>query len=161
MRIVPYLLYLLLIAGHATILRDLTSIYGVTVNLTALMVLLVAVYKSELTSLWFGLAAGLVMAAGIPSQLGVQALIMTALAVGAFHARERLNLDSFYAKLLLVIGGVVLHNIALLVLQPGPGFWFLLLTVALPGALYSSLLGWVFFLLKEKRFNWQSIKAIF
>jgi len=161
MKLIPYLMYLLLIAGHATILRQVTSIYGVTISLAVLTVLLVAIYKSEFTALWYGFVAGLVVAAGVPSQMGVHALVMTALAVGAFHTRERLNLDSLYAKVLLVAGGVLVHNIALLALQPGPGFWFLLISAALPGALYTTLLAWVFFLIKEKRVTWQSIKAIF
>lgn len=161
MKLIPYLMYLLLIACHATILRQFTSIYGVTISLAVLTVLLVAIYKSESTALWYGFAAGLVVAANTPSYMGLHALVMTALAVGVFQIRERLNLDSVYAKVLLVTGGVIVHNVVVLALQPGPGFWFLLISSALPGALYTSLLAWVFFLTKERRITWQSIKAIF
>ena len=111
MRAIPYIFYLLLIAFHEVFLRNLTSIQGVTLNLPAIIVLTVALYRSELTAVWFGFIVGVVMSAGNPDLMGWNALVFSVLAVVAFHARERLNLDSFAAKLILLIGGVLIHNL--------------------------------------------------
>jgi len=64
MTIIPYLIYLLLVALHVVILKDVTTIYTVPLNLSAFLVLAVTLYKDDMTAIWFGFFAGLVMAAG-------------------------------------------------------------------------------------------------
>jgi hypothetical protein len=46
-RLIPYLLYLLLVGLHQVILKDVTMIYNATINLPAFLVLAIAIYKSE------------------------------------------------------------------------------------------------------------------
>jgi hypothetical protein len=79
----------------------------------------------------------------------------------AFHVRERLNLDSLLAKLLLMFGGIFFHNIAVLIIDQAGGFLYLLGANALPGAVYTSLLALLFFGFKEGLFTYQRLKAIF
>jgi rod shape-determining protein MreD len=160
-RVIPFILYLLMIGLHQTITKDVTAIYSTAVNLSGLLVLLVAVYKPELVAVWFGFAAGLVVAAEEPGMLGWQALALTAIGLAAFHVRERLNLESLYAKLILILAGVLLHNIAIILLRGGEGFFFLLLVSAFPGAVYTMVIAWIFFLVKEKKITLQKVKAIF
>jgi rod shape-determining protein MreD len=160
-RVLPFILYLWLIALHQVIMRDGTAIYSAEINLPALLVLIVAIYKSELASVWFGLAAGLVTAAGEPALLGWQALAMAVLGIAAFHVHKRLNVESLYAKLLLIVGGVFLHNLFSILVRGGEGFFFLLLASAFPGAVYTMIIAWVFFLFKEKKITFQKVKAIF
>ncbi len=161
MRTVPYILYLLMIGLHVVVLREITSVYSVSVNLAALTVLAVALYKSELTAMWLGVMVGLVMAAGDPSHLGWYALMYGMLGLLGYHVRERLNLDSLYAKLLLVIGGVLLVNIVSLTVVGMEDFLSRLFTVAAAGALYTTFVGWVFFLFKEGIITLKKIKSIF
>lgn len=160
-RLLPFVLYLLLIALHQEILRQGTSILSAEINLPAFLVIAVAIYKSELVSGWFGFAAGLVTAAGEPGLLGWQALAMSMLGIAAFHVHRRFNVESLYAKLLLIVAGVLLHNIFSILVRGGEAFFYLLLDSAFPGAVYTMIIAWGFFLLKEKKITFQKVKAIF
>lgn len=160
-RIIPYLLYLLLLGMYQVIWREVTSVWGVSINLAALMVLLVALYQSEMKTVWFGLVVGMVLAAGTPALMGWHALVLAALGLIAFHVKQRLNLDSLQAKLLVVLGGLVIHNALCILIAGGHGFFYLLWSSAVTGAAYSTLVAWVFFLLKEKRVTWRKVRSIF
>lgn len=162
MTIIPYLLYLWLIALHMVVLRDATAVFGVTLNLPALIVLAVAIYKQDTVAAWFGFFAGLVAAAGgPPEQLGWQALAMSLLALAACRVRERLNLDSLKAKLLMIIGGVLIHNLVSLILSRADAFLIHLVDYVVVGAVYTTVLAWLFLLVKEQRITVEKIKAIF
>ena len=161
MRVIAYILYLLLIGMHVVIWRDVTSVWGVVINLPACLVLLVALYKEEVPVTWFGFLAGLVAAAGTPDRAGWYALLMAVLALAACFVRERLNLDSLKAKLLLVLGGVFVHNVAGLIISGTDGFFLLLATSALTGAVYTTLIAWLFFLFKEGKLTVEKVKSIF
>ena len=160
-KLIPFILYLLLIAVHEVMIREATTIYSAAINLPGFLVLAVAIYKPEIVSIWFGFAAGLVMAAGRPDLFGWHALTMAALGLVTFHFRERLNLESLYSKLVLIFGGVLLHNSLLLTINGGGGFLYLWLVSALPGAVYTAAVGWIFFLVKEKKITYEKAKAIF
>ncbi len=160
-RVIPFILYLLLIAAHEVIVRDVTTIYSATIDLPGLLVLAVAIYKPEVVCTWFGFAAGLVMAAGRPDLFGWHALMMAAMGMATYHFRERLNLESLYSKLVLIFGGVLVHGTLVLAVNGGAGFVYLWLTNALPNAVYTAAVGLVFFLFKEKKITFQKIKAVF
>ena len=160
-RLIPYLLYLLLVGLHQVILRDVTLIYNAAINLPAILVLAVAIHKSEISALWFAFLVGVVMAAGMPSAIGWHALILSALALAAFHFRQRLNLDSMYSRVLLVSGGVLVHNILSLLVNQPDAFIYQLWSNALLGAVYTSLIVWVFFLFKDGKITFQKFKEIF
>lgn len=162
MAIIPYLLYLLLIAFDNVILKDAVSIHVATINIPVLIVLIVALYKDDVSTVWFGFFAGLVAAAGgPPDQLGWQALIMAALAAVGSFVRERLNLDSLRARLLVILIGVLLHNFFSLVLSRSDGWLVFFFSYVLAGAVYTTILAWLFFLVKEGRLTFEKIKAIF
>ncbi|MDH3889850.1 MAG: hypothetical protein OEV49_02100 [candidate division Zixibacteria bacterium] len=160
-RALPFVLYLFLMGLHVVVLSGVTAIYTAQINLAALLVLAVAVYKSELVATWFGFAVGLVLASGSPDLVGWHVLWLAGLGLAAYHARERLNLDSLYARLLLIVGGVFLHNILILLTNGGVDFWYQLTAIALPGAVYTALPAWLFFLIKEGRITITKIKALF
>jgi cell shape-determining protein MreD len=162
MAIIPYLLYLLLIGFDAVILKDTITIYTASINMPVLVVLTVALYKNEVTAVWFGFFAGLVAGAGgPPALLGWQALIMAVLAAAGSFVRERLNLDSLRARLLVVLIGVLLHNLISLALSRSDGWPVFLFSYVLAGAVYTTVLAWLFFLVKEGRLSAEKIKAIF
>lgn len=163
MRAAPYFFYLWLIAMHEVFLRDLTSLWGININVAALMVLGVALYKTETVSAWFGFLAGLVAFVGLPNEnlLGVHTLSLAALGVAAYNVRQRLNLDSLYSRLFLVFFGVLAHNIFILLLSGVDNVFLLFLTKALPGAVYTSIIAWVFFLLKDKKVTLDKLKSNF
>ena len=159
---IPYLLYLFLIGLHMVVFRELTAVYTFELNLPAFIVIAVALYKEDVPATWFGFVAGLVLAAGgPPSMIGWQALWMAVIALAACYVRERLNLDALKAKVLLILGGVLVHNIVVLILGGFDRFFVNLLTVALAGALYTTVFGWLFLLFKERRITYQRVKAWF
>lgn len=160
-RLIPFLLYLWLIALHQVVLSDATSILGVAINLPVLVVLLVGLYKSELEACWFGFVVGLVAYAGTTHALGWHAVAMAVIGFLVFHSRARVNLESVYSKLLLVFVGVVVHNIFVLLLSRGDNLIYILVTKALTGALYTTVPAWIFFLFKEGKITYRKFKAIF
>ena len=161
MRLIPYIAYLMLIACHQVILKDLTDIFGVALSLTAFLVMAVAISKSELTSLWFGFVAGLVMLAGRPELMGAGAVITAMLGLAAFHVCERLNLESLYSKLLLVLAGVILHNVLILLMMNWSEFFGLFLVSVLPSAVYTTVLAWVFFRIRDGQLTFRKIRSVF
>jgi len=159
--LIPYLLYLFFISGYEILLRDHLIVAGVTINLAALMVVAVATYKSELTSMWFGFAVGLVLGASEPRLMGWYTLATATLGLTAFYLRTRLNLDSLKARLILVFGGVLTYNIALLVIHWSNQFLLRVFDTALLGAIYTVLLAWVFFSVKDGRWTMARLRSLF
>ena len=160
MKLIPVFIYLLFLGLYQVIFRDLIDIYGVTINLAAFLVLAVALYKSEVMTMWFGFLTGLVLSAGNPNLLGWQALVLALLGIAAYNIKERLNLDSLYTKLLLIFGGVLVHNIISLIIESDPRFYLLWANI-LFGAIYTSLLALFFFWFKEGYITLRKIKSIF
>ena len=161
MRAVPYILYLLLIATHQVIWRDVTSIFGVMINLAALMVVLVALYKTEMIAVWFGFLAGVVLAAGNPAMIGWHAFALAVLGLVAFHVSERLNLESLYARLLLVSGIVFIHNLLKLLINQTDGLFYLFWTSVITGVVYTTFVALLFFTVKERKITVQRLKSFF
>ena len=155
------MLYLWLVAMHQVFLADVTAIFGVHLNLPVLLVLIMPLFKSEVVSCWFGFLVGAVAMAGLTSLMGWNALVMTVLAFLAFHTKDKMNLESVYSKLLMVFVGVLIYNIINLVMIRTDGIFILLGAKALTGALYTTLIAWLFFLVKEGKITFQKFRAIF
>lgn len=159
--LLPYLLYLALIGMHQVMTINLISVYGATVNLAALIVVLVAVYSSETTAAWFGFWAGIVAFAGVPAVLGWHGLVLALIGIASFHIRGRLNLDSQRSRLLLVTGGVLAHNLISFIIDSHELLWWAMTLNILVGALYTGLLAWIFFLFKDRRISTQKVRSVF
>ena len=137
--LIPYLLYFWLVAMHQVFLADVTSVFGVTINLSALLVIAVALYKQEIEVGWFGFFVGLVTYSSLVGSLGWHCLFMAALGVVAYNMRTKMNLESVYSRLLIVFVGVFIQNIFALAVIKADGFFLLLWTHALTGAVYELL----------------------
>jgi len=164
MRYLPYLLYLLLIAFYRTNLIGLFSIGPIEIYLTALIVLLVALNKDYLVALWFSFAAGFIYDAPDPSHLGVHMIILILLSLAASYAKERLNLDSITSRLLLVLSGLFVYSLPYILIYATSGtseFFRLLIQVAIPSALYTTALGWLYFMFQTGRLSYARLKSIF
>jgi len=161
MRIVPFILYLLLIAFYQVVLYNPTAIHGITMNIAGLTVLFVALYKPELTATWFGFFAGIVLASGEPGQIGWQAASLAGLGLVAFHVREKLNLDSLLAKVLLVFIGIVIHNFLSWIIDPSLRQFALFLPFVLGGALYTTVISIFFFFIRDGLITRRKIQQLF
>lgn len=160
-RILPYMIYLWLVAMYQVFLGDVTAIFGVRLNLPVLLVLLVPLFKSEIASCWFGFLTGLVAMAGVDPVTGWNALVMAVIAFMAFHTKDKMNLESIYSKLIMVFLGGLIYNIVSLVMVRGDGVFILLGAKALAGAIYTTLAAWLFFLVKEDKITFRKFRAIF
>ena len=160
-RYLPYILYLWLIGLHQVILSDLTVILGVNINIVMLIVVIVALFKSEINTLWFSFFAGLVGYAGNVGSLGWYVLFTMIVAMCVYYIKIRMNLESMKTKVLFLIGGVLAHNIFLLILSDIDNFLIFFIKQALLGALYTMFIGWVFFLIKEENLTYKKIRSIF
>jgi|WetSurMetagenome_2_1015567.scaffolds.fasta_scaffold111063_2 rod shape-determining protein MreD len=164
MRLVPYIIYLLLISLFYTNLNDLTSIGPAQIQLVALMVFLVALNKKYLEALWFAFAAGIVFDAQDPAHLGAHALMLTLLSMATSFACERFNLDSLKGRILMVLAGLLVYCVpaTLLYTTSGAGeFPRALLRVGLPSVAYTTALAAIFFLFQSGQWSYQKIKSLF
>ena len=164
MRLVPYILYLLLISLFYTNLHDLTSIGPAQIQLVALLVFLVALNKKYLEALWFSFAAGIVFDAQDPAHLGAHALVLALLSMGTSFARERFNLDSLKGRILLVMSGLLIYSVPATLLYTTSGsdeFPKSLLRVGLPSVAYTTTLAAIFFLFQSGQWSYQKIKSLF
>lgn len=164
MRGIPYILYLLLIAFYRTNLIGLFSIGEIHINLTALIVLLVALNKEYTTALWFAVAAGIVYDAPDPSHLGVHMIILSVISVVTSEVKERLNLDSIMSRVLLLTTGLLLYSIPQTLIYATSGaseFFRLMLSAAVPSTIYTAAFGWLFFMIQIGRLSYAKLKAMF
>jgi hypothetical protein len=153
MRAIGYLLYLVLIAFHEVILRGGTSIAGVSINLPAIIVFSVALYRSEAEAVWFALAAALVMSAGTPLIMGYQVLTMVFISLTIYHAREQLNVEALVTRLALLIAGVLLHNILTLAMSRPSDFFYQLWRFSLTGTIYTGAVAYLIYTVIVDRFS--------
>lgn len=158
---IAYFLYLSLLGMHQVFLKDVTSIFGVTVNMVALIILLLSFYKSDLTVIWFGLAAGIVAFTETENMLGWHTAAICIIGYIACNLKVRLNLDSIMARLLMILGGVFIHNLILLIFSGLDNFLILLLRSVIPGAVYTTVIAWIFFLFKDGKITFNKVKTIF
>jgi len=164
MRLIPYVLYLFLIAFDRTLLSGLIAIGPAQLYTAALLVLLVAQHKSYTTALWFGIAAGVVFSAPDPSRMGIQMFVLAFLAAALAQLKVRFNLDSLRSRFLLLVGGLVMYAIphTLFFTTAGSdavGFTFL--RVALPSIAYSAVVGWLYFMIQTGHLSFTKIKTLF
>jgi rod shape-determining protein MreD len=136
-------------------------VYQIDINLAALAVVLVGLYKEATTAAWFGFAAGLVLAADAPDMMGWHGLALTVLGIAANQLREAVNLESIDARLAAVGGGVLLHNIACALFDQSGDFLHLLWAQCLGGAVYSMAVAWIFFMIKDGKLSFKRIKSVF
>jgi hypothetical protein len=61
----------------------------------------------------------------------------------------------------MIIGGVLIHNLASLILSRADAFLIHLIDYVVAGAVYTTVLAWLFLLVKEQRITVEKIKAIF
>ncbi|PWB67670.1 hypothetical protein C3F09_13060 [candidate division GN15 bacterium] len=153
MRAIGYLLYLVLIAFHEVIFRGATSIAGVSINLPAIIVFSVALFRSEAETVWFALAAALVMSAGTPLSMGFQVLAMVLISLAIYHAREQLNVEALVTQLAMLIVGVLIHNSLTLAFTKPSDFWFQMARFTLPGTIYTGAVAYLIYTVIIGRFS--------
>ncbi|MBN2226874.1 MAG: hypothetical protein JW763_05880 [candidate division Zixibacteria bacterium] len=161
MRILPYLLYLYLLGLHLTILSDVTSIQGVRIDLAALLVILVALYKSDLVALWFALASGIVVGSLRLDLMPWEMFVLGVIAVAIHQSSRRMNLESLTSRLLLLGGFLLLHGLAISLVISTSDFGTMLIRQVIPGTVYTLLFGWLFLLWRDGCLTWEKIKALF
>lgn len=161
MKLIPYLIYLFILTFHDTILVNLISVYGVTVDISVLLVVLVALYKSEEETIWFAFFAGMVTGATDVAVMPYDILVMVIIGAVANLLAIRINLESLLSRLIILAGAVILHRIIVTAIISSNEFLFQFVRIILPIAGYTVIVGLIFFMIRDGRITWQKTKAIF
>ena len=161
MKIISYILYLYLLAFHQVILSGIIDIYGAAVDLAALMVVMIALYKSETTALWFAACAAIILGASQPELMPWEILILASGAVFTNQLSLRINLDSISSRIIILGSFVLLHNLIINFVIYSTDFVVLTFRIVLPSAIYTILVGWIIFLIIDGRLTWPKIRALF
>ncbi len=157
----PYFFYMMLIGFHRVILADFTSVWGIEINLTALLVAALALYKSEIEVAWAAFALGLVSAASQPDLMGWHALGLVVISQAVSRSTKRLNLDSIWSRVGVIAAAVLVHNIFLALFEGMSGIFERITVHVLPGVIYTSFAAWLFFLIKDRKITFKKVREIF
>jgi rod shape-determining protein MreD len=160
MKYIQALLLLVVVAFHEAIFRNATDILGVGIDLPAMFVVVVALHHTELDAIWFAFVVGVVAGAVLPVSMGWQALTLVLLAVGAHHGRDRLNLDSPLARLMLIIGGVLVHSIVMIFVVQPADIVYQIWRFALPSTLYSAIVASAYYVLRQSASTGRKIRVV-
>lgn len=161
MRVIPYILYLYLLAFHYTILSGVVAVWGVTVDLTALMVILVGLYKSETTALWFAVGAAVVSGTLRLDLMPWELFLLGSTALVVSRVSIKMNLESITSRLIILGGFLFIHQLAITLLTSPDDIVFMLYRSIVPCTLYSLIIGWFYFQFKDGRITWQKVKSLF
>lgn len=140
-----------------TTLAPAIEILGVRPDFTILIVVLVALYEGAAGGALCGFAAGLFVDASSAQALGITSLANSVLAFGTGSVADRLVRDSFATRALVVLGVCTVRDLCVYILLPsvGVGETFRLLVMeAVPGGIYTALLGPPLMALGERAIRW-------
>ena len=157
----PYLIYLVVIAAHQTLTSEATSIFGASINMAGIMVIMVSIFRTEMAAIWFGFVAGMVIGAGQVADMGWYSMSLSLLGMAAYQVKESMNIESLYSRLTVLLCGLIAQNIFMsLAINPGE-FFHMTWSWAIPGAIYSSLVAWLILLIRDGSLSPRSFRSIF
>ncbi len=160
MRIILYIFYLYILAFYNTILGDMISIYGVTIDLAGLLVILIAIYRGETTALWFAIGTAVITSTQRLDLMPWEMFSLCAVAVTAKQIGTRINLDSIPSRLIIIISLLLVHNIVITLAISSDEFVYVLYRYMLPGAGYTLLLGWLLLLIGDGLISVRKVKVL-
>ncbi len=161
MKVIPYIIYLFLLTFHDIILRELISVYDVAIDFTILLVVLVALYKSEEEAVWFAFFAGMITGVGDMAMMPYEILTVVLLAIASNQMAARINLESIASRVIILTSAVIVHRIIVTIMVSSTEFFYMFVRNIIPAAIYTMLIGLIFFMIKDGRITWQRIKALF
>jgi len=161
MRIIPYILYLFLLAFHLTIFKQITSAYGGLIDLSVIMIALVALYRSETTTLWFAVCAAVIAGSPRLDMMPWELLMLVIPALVVNQISVRINLESITSRLIIVGGFLLVHQAFSALIISARDFFYLMYSSVLPTLIYSMIVAWIIFLFIDGRITWKKIKALF
>lgn len=161
MKVIPYILYLFLLAFHLVITRDITVIYGAEIDLAVLIITLIALYKSETTTLWFAVCAGIISGSIRLDLMPWEVLSLALPALAVHQIGTRINLESVTSRLILMAGFLLIHQSVITLVISSSDFLTLIYRTILPGAVYTLIIGGIAFQMLDGRITWKKIKSLF
>jgi hypothetical protein len=149
------------LAFHYSILSGITSIYGVRIDLVALIVALVALYKREMAVLWFSLSAAIVAGTSNLEIMYWEMILLAGSGLIINQISTRINLESMTSRVLILAGFLLIHNIFITFLISSADVLFQTYRVILPSTLYSLIIGWFILQIKDGKITWRKTKELF
>lgn len=149
MTLILYIAGLFALAFYQTILADLLSIYGVTIDFAALLVIMVAFRKSETVALWFAIVTAVVVSTPNIAVMPWEILVLGLIALAIKNLSSRLNLETSMSKLTLLGFFLLLHGLLISIVAEGEDLFYLFYRSILPGVLYTLIFAWAYFVISE------------
>lgn len=149
MTFILYIVGLFALAFYQTILAEMLSIYGVTIDLAGLLVIVVAFRKNETVALWFAVVAAIVVSTPNATVMPWEILVLGLIALAIRHLSSRLNLETSLSKLTLLGFFLLIHGLLVSLVAQGEDLFYLFYRSVLPGVLYTLIFAWAYFVITE------------
>ena len=160
-RLIPFALYLALIACYQILLVEPLSLWGAHIALSSLMALLVAVYKTETVAIWFAVSAMFLTHTGDPAAAGVMMIVATVVVIAANYLKSRLNMESLMSRLTITITGCLILELLRAAFVSTTDLLFVYVRYTLPSVGYTSVVALVFFLIKDGYITSRRVREMF
>ncbi len=161
MKVIPYILYLSLLAFFYSILSGLTIICGASIDLAVILVMLIAIYKSELTALWFAVFAGIIAGTIRLDLMPWEILILAVAALVINQVSRRMNLESIISRMIILGGFALIHGVAINLIIYSDDIIFTFYRISLTSAVYTMVIGWLIIMCLDGRITLAKFKALF
>ncbi len=160
MRLILYIFLLFLLAFYNTILGELMSIAGISIDLAGLMVALVALYRGEATAIWFAIGAAIVTATSRLDLMPYEMATLIGMSIVINLICNRMNFYSQASRMIMLIIFLLVHNIVITAAISTDAIFFALFRFILPGIFYSIIFGWLYFVVHDGLFGFQRAGSV-
>ncbi|SYZ73957.1 membrane hypothetical protein [Candidatus Zixiibacteriota bacterium] len=160
MRFILYIFLLFLLAFYNTILGEIISISGVSIDLAGLLVALVALYRGESTAIWFAIGAAIVTSTPRLDLMPYEMATLIGMSIIINMICNRMNFYSQASRLIMLIIFLLVHNMVITVVISSDGMFFALYRFILPGILYSIIFGWLYFVVHDGLFGFRRAGSV-
>jgi cell shape-determining protein MreD len=125
------------------------------------MVVMVAMYKDEITSLWFAISVGIVAGTLRFELMPWEILILAGMAILISYISTRVDLGAITSRLIILGGFILIHISVITLLSSNESFVYMIYRYILPSTIYTLVPGWLFFLIIDGRITREKIRAQF
>lgn len=143
-KFVPSAIALLVAAVAQVALAPHLAVFGVVPNFILLVVVTLALTEGPVAGCWAGFAGGLLLDLAGDSVVGPSALVLCVIGYVAGMMQANMFAEGWLLPVTVVavasLSAEIVYGIIMVVLDEGTPFWYALLRLMLPGALYNSTL---------------------
>ncbi len=149
LRLLPYVVYLYFISFDQVIFGDFLAIHGARLCVSSLMIITVALYKSDGIAMWFGAAVAFLVNTSDAPAAGASMILAALVVIAASRLKNRLNLESLSARMAIVIVGATILEVTQILFAGVGDIGFTIVRYTLPSVAYTTIVGFFLFLVLD------------